>query len=87
MTIKRFISEQKINIILQLIVLLCINIYLLILDVGTRQQGDIIYLDVLLITFYLGGFYVSYKVEIQVWVFISCIRKGGGNYRRRDWTR
>ena len=61
MTIKRFISEQKINIILQLIVLLCINIYLFILDVGTRQQGDILYLDVLLITFYLSGFYVSYK--------------------------
>ena len=60
MKISKFISEQKINIAVQLIVLICVNTYLLLLNTETISQEDIIYLDLLLITFYLGGFYMSY---------------------------
>ncbi|WP_410495394.1 sensor histidine kinase [Cellulosilyticum sp. ST5] len=60
MKIRQFISEQKVTIAVQLIILLCVNAYLFLLSTDTIQQEDILYLDMVLITFYLGGFYISY---------------------------
>ena len=60
MKISKFISEQKISIAVQLIILLCVNVYLFLLSTDTIQQEDILYLDIVLITFYLGGFYMNY---------------------------
>lgn len=45
---------------MQLIILLCVNAYLFLLSTDAIQETDILYLDVVLITFYLGGFYISY---------------------------
>ena len=61
MKISQFMSEQKINIAIQLIILLCVNTYLFFLNTETIEQGDIVYLDVVLVTIYLGGFYMSYR--------------------------
>lgn len=61
MNIRCFLAEQKVSIMLQLIVLIVVNVYFLILDTGNQQKGDLIYLDVLLMFFYIGGFYISYR--------------------------
>lgn len=60
MRISRFISEQKINIGTQLIMLVSVNLYLFLLNGQTIQQGDIIYLDVILVTLCLASFYLNY---------------------------
>lgn len=60
MNIIRFISEQKITIMVQCLILLCVNVYLVLLGLEVIQLEDILYLDIVLITFCLGGFYMNY---------------------------
>ncbi len=60
MKLRKFICEQKMNLVIETIILFCVNLYLFFLDTATVQKDDIVYLDILLLTFYLGGFYLTY---------------------------
>lgn len=60
MNLIRFIKEKSINIIFSITLLLVINIYLLTINSFNGRTSDLIYLDFILITIYLGWICIAF---------------------------
>lgn len=61
MNLKRFIKENIRCILFNLIVLVFINIYFLVMSLLKENMGEIYYLDIILVIFYLSGFFIKYE--------------------------
>ena len=61
MKLNRFIKEEKLGIIFNAIVFLCVNIYFITLNSLKDKKVDLIYLDMVLLVIYLIWFFVKYK--------------------------
>lgn len=69
MSIGYFIKEEKISMIINMIILLCVNGYFLTLNVLEEKKGDLIYLDLILILIYLLWFgcrYVNWRARYEI---------------------
>ena len=62
MNLKRFIREEKLTIIFNLAILLCTNLYYIVLNSVKYKKGDLIYLDIMLIFIYFLWFFIKYKI-------------------------
>ena len=60
MKIRNFIIEEKYEIIFNLIVFICVNIYFITLGSLSEKYGDLVYLDILLISIYAIFFIIQY---------------------------
>ena len=60
MSLKRFIKENIKSILFNFGILVCINIYFLVLNLLKGRMGEIYYLDVILVTLYIGAFIIKY---------------------------
>lgn len=78
MNMRSFIKEENIGIIFNLIAFACINVYFIILDSFKDKKGDLIYLDILLISLYSVFLFMEYSrwkkryVELYSYVADDC---------------
>lgn len=61
MNLRNFVKEEKLGIIFEIIIFICVNVYFMTLGYLKDKKGDLIYLDIVLISMYLIFFFVKYR--------------------------